>query len=368
MKTKCLIIGAGIIGLAIARELSLKGIDTILIESNNEIGLESSFRNSAVIHAGIYYPKNSLKAKLCVNGNELLYNYCKQNSIPYKKIGKLVIATSVDQLADLEKIYIQANENQVPDITYLSKKEIEELEPSIHAIKGILSPTTGILSAQKLMLSFEKDIESANDIIYLNSRVTKGEVLKKGFRIYINDSLEPVESKYLINASGLWAQSVAKLILGIPKECIPEIYYAKGNYFKLCYDKSPFNRLIYPIPEKAGLGIHATLDIEGGVRFGPDVEWVSKIDYSVNENRKASFIKEIKKYFPSIKAEDLKPEYAGIRAKYKPEEFQPLDFLIQTEDSHGVPNLINLYGIESPGLTCSMAISEFVHSALFPNT
>jgi L-2-hydroxyglutarate oxidase LhgO len=361
MKVKCVTIGGGVIGLAIARMFCLSNVQTLVLEAREDIGLETSFRNSAVIHAGLYYPTNSLKAKFCVRGKDLIYEYCEKNSIPYKKIGKLIVATSLDQLSDLSKLYQQAISNDVSDVKFLSQEEIKLLEPNVKCVAGLFSPSTGILNGSELMAAFKKDILENDGSIICDSKFMQGAVEKDGFSLQIENSSEIIECKYLINAAGLWAQEVARELVGMPLQAIPGIFYAKGNYFRYDSPKVPFARLIYPLPEKAGLGIHATLDLSNIVRFGPDVEWVNEIDYSVSANRRSAFAAAIKNYFPAIKAENLQPEYAGIRPKSQPEEFQPQDFEIQTEVEHGIPNLVNLYGMESPGLTSSLAIAEEVY-------
>lgn len=358
-----IIIGAGLVGLAIARKMALSGRTILVLEANEKIGSETSFRNSAVIHAGIYYPSDSLKAKLCHHGSTLLYDYCATHNIPYKKVGKLIVATEDYQLGNLEKLYKQAITNGVIDIRIINQQEIQELEPKVKAVSAIYSPSTGIVHGYRLLMSYQADIESHNGIIKCNSQVTGVETLDNDFLVKIKNGCEFTADE-LINAAGLQAQTVAHSIKNLSKKTIPNTYYAKGNYFKFIGHEQPFSRLVYPLPEQAGLGIHATVDLSGAVRFGPDVEWVDTLDYTVNKSRITDFFKAICAYFPDLKIEELQPEFAGIRPKSQSKENQPQDFDIQFEKNHGIKNLINLYGIESPGLTASLAIAEYVFDEL----
>lgn len=363
MRIETIIVGAGIVGLAIARQLTAQGKEVLVIEANAEVGQDGSFRNSAVIHAGIYYPRNSLKAKFCLRGKELLYDYCKKNKIAHQKIGKLIVATNEDQLKALKEFAKKAEINQVQQLELLSKAEAQSLEPHLECNAALYSPTTGIVNGKELIESLKNDVEELGGKFLFTTKFQCAKFLKNEFDISISNPLgiTKIKSNYLINTAGLGAIDVAQNIDGLAKKNIPMKYFAKGNYFK--YKKqNPFSKLIYPIPESAGLGIHATIDLTGQLRFGPDVEWIESIDYRVNPDRRNSFVKAIAVYFPEIKAEDLQAEFSGIRPKIIPPDEQPQDFLIQDEKVHGVKGLINLYGIESPGLTSALAIAEYVAS------
>lgn len=360
----CVVVGAGIVGLAIARELALAGFSVLVLEKNIRIGEETSFRNSAVLHAGIYYPATSLKAKFCVEGLQLLYDYCQEHAVPFKKIGKLIVITHPSERPQLELLLANAKANGVHSLVEIDKEEILAMEPNISAPYGIYSPNTGIINGTALMLSYQKDFLEAGGIITCNTAFVEAELQKTKLRVQTTNLAYPaIHCRYLINSAGLGAQAVARFIQGIEIKSIPKLFYAKGNYFKLT-GTSPFSRLIYPLPERAGLGIHATLDLAGNVRFGPDVEWISEMDYKVSLDRTALFYKAIRTYYPSLNDGALVPDLVGIRPKITPPQNQPQDFVIQTHQQHGVKNLINLYGIESPGLTASLAIARYVKELL----
>jgi L-2-hydroxyglutarate oxidase LhgO len=364
MRFDSIVIGAGIIGLATARRLALAGKKVLVLEANAEVGKETSFRNSAVIHAGIYYEADTLKAELCAQGAAELYKYCDEKKVPYKKIGKLIIATEEAQLPEITKLYERAQRNGVKDARIISAEEVFELEPAVKSVGGLYSPSTGVVNGKELMMSLKCDIEKAGSVILCNKKVVSVTSDQGLFVVKTADGGELFESTELVNSAGLSAQAVARTIAAMPPEKVPGTYYAKGNYFKFFGSKPPFTHLVYPIPEKAGLGIHATIDLEGAVRFGPDVEWVEELDFSVNPDRKILFLNAIKSYYPGITAEDLRPEFAGIRPKYKPKEEQPQDFYIQSAADHSVSGLVNLFGMESPGLTCSLVIAEHVFKLL----
>lgn len=365
-KFQTVVIGSGVIGLAIARKFALAGQEVLILEANKNMGLETSFRNSAVIHAGIYYPSQSLKAKLCVAGQKELYKFCQEYQVPYKQIGKLIVATHEKQLPKLEALYNQALLNGVTEVKIISAREVHQLEPNVRCVAALYSPTTGIINGRELMAVYLRHIESRGGVVRYNSRMIHAETKSDGFLVTVlrNEIQEQIECDQLVNAAGLSAPEVGKSIAGVPPETIPRAYFAKGNYFKYVGPKSPFSRLVYPIPESAGLGIHATIDLTNTVRFGPDVEWVEELDYIVSPARKGSFLEEIRHYFPAIKEADLIPDFAGIRPKILPREQQPQDFVIQSEKEHGVRGLVNLYGMESPGLTSSLAIADYVESLL----
>ncbi len=358
---ECIVIGAGVVGLSIAAKLSEK-YEVLLVESHNKIGSETSARNSEVIHSGIYYEPGSLKAKLCVSGNRMLYEYCEQRNIDYEKCGKLIVATSEDELLKLENLKKNGENNGLNDLDLLSKKEVEELENEIFALGAIYSPNTGIIDSHQFMLSLQGDFERNGGLIAFNSHVTKISNLEEKFRVFFNDDNAGVESKMLINSAGLTANHIAKNFEKKGKYHAPKLYMAKGNYFSAT-GKCPFKRLIYPLPNQAGLGVHLTFDLSKRMKFGPDVEWVKDINYDVNTSRSDDFKDEIMKFWPNFNGE-LFPDYSGIRPKLVGEGFQASDFKIEDKKIHGINGLINLFGIESPGLTSSLAIANYVNDML----
>jgi L-2-hydroxyglutarate oxidase LhgO len=363
-KVDVVVVGAGVVGLAVARKLALAGLEVVLLEASSAIGTETSSHNSGVIHAGIYYPHDSLKARLCVRGKELLYEYCEQHDVPHQRIGKLIVATSESQQSTLEKLARQGKANGVGDLERLNAAEVKKLEPNINAVSALYSRSTGIVDSAALMLSYQGDLEAASGILALNAPANGVQVTASGFRIDIGGG-DPMllNTKLLVNSTGLHMVETLKNIGGFPAEHIPTLRYAKGNYFSLS-GRSPFSHLIYPIPEKAGLGIHATLDLAGQVRFGPDVEWVDQPDYRVSAERLDTFYEAISTYFPSIDRSRLSADYAGVRPKLSAPNDTASDFLIQCEATHGIAGMINLMGIESPGLTSSLAIAELVQQRL----
>jgi L-2-hydroxyglutarate oxidase LhgO len=363
-KVDAVVVGAGVVGLAVARKLALAGQEVVLLEASSAIGTETSSRNSGVIHAGIYYPHDSLKARLCVRGKELLYEYCEQHDVPHQRIGKLIVATSESQQSTLEKLARQGKANGVGDLERLNAAEVKKVEPNINAVSALYSRSTGIVDSAALMLSYQGDLEAASGILALNAPANGVQVTASGFRIDIGGG-DPMllNTKLLVNSTGLHMVETLKNIGGFPAEHIPTLRYAKGNYFSLS-GRSPFSHLIYPIPEKAGLGIHATLDLAGQVRFGPDVEWVEQPDYRVSAKRLDTFYEAISTYFPGIDRSRLSADYAGVRPKLSAPNEAASDFLIQCEATHGIAGMINLMGIESPGLTSSLAIAELVQQRL----
>ena len=361
---ECVIVGAGVIGLAIARALALKGKEVIILEAENNIGLHTSSRNSEVIHAGIYYPKNSLKAKCCVKGKELLYNYLDKFNISYKKCGKLIVANSAADEQNLIDIQKKAEANGVNDLVFLNKSEIKALEPEIASELALLSPSTGILDTHQLMLNYLGEAEANGAVVAYNSPLTKSIVEKEGFLLMLGDKDKTrIKTDTLINSGGLFAHKIANNIEGLQKSFIPKIHYAKGNYFGL-RTKCQFSHLIYPVPTHGGLGIHLTLDISGKAKFGPDVEWINEINYSVSESRTNSFYKTIRKYWPKLPEGSLYAEYSGIRPKLSGKNGQAKDFIISGPKQHEISGLVNLFGIESPGITASLAIAEEVLTSL----
>jgi len=360
-----IIIGAGAVGLAIAEILSKSGREVIVFESENDFGKITSSRNSGVIHSGIYYEKNSLKSKFCVEGNKLLYDYCSQNNIPFENTKKLLVASSKDQIAIIDKIQNNAENNGVEGIKKITKKEVKQIEPLIFCEEALLIPSSGIIDAIAYMRSLVGKIEDSGGMLVFNSKLIKCEIKNNKFLLHVSGQEETlIESTQLINSAGLSATDVASKIKGLDKKFIPKLFYAKGNYFSVNKNLG-INHLIYPIPEGFGLGIHLTLELDHSIKFGPDVQWIDNpLDYSVDENRKDNFIFEIKKYFPSFNSDLLKPSYAGIRPILDNKDKSMRDFVIQDQLIHSVPKLINLYGIESPGLTSSLAIARYVQQLL----
>ncbi len=360
----CVVIGAGVIGLAVARALALCGREVVLLEATREIGSATSSRNSEVIHAGIYYPKDSLKARLCVEGRDRLYAFCASHGVPHRRLGKLIVATADAQRAELEALAARAAANGVADLLPLERAGIAKREPAISAVAGLFSPSTGIIDSHGYMLALRGDAEAAGAMIAFDSPVLGGEAKPNGILLRVGGGAAiEILCRHLVNAAGLGAQAVARAIAGLDATLVPPLHYAKGNYFVLA-GRTPFRHLIYPVPEPAGLGIHVTLDMTGAARFGPDVQWIDRIDYAVDPGRAASFYAAIRRYWPGLPDGALLPGYAGIRPKLQPPGGAAEDFMIQGPAAHGVPGLVNLYGIESPGLTASLALADLVADEL----
>lgn len=357
------IIGAGVIGLAIARRLANKGKEVLILEELREFGRITSSRNSGVIHAGIYYPENSLKAKMCLEGNRFLYDYCHKYSIPHKNTKKILVASSEEQIKIIDDIKLQAEKNGVQHIEKISKSKVSSLEPLVECKEALLIPSSGIIDSYSFMSSLEGQIKDSKGMISYNSKVSKINFDGKSFILKIYDqqnNLTSIASKFIINSSGLYASQVASNIEELDKKFIPQTYFAKGNYFSLNRDLG-IRHLIYPIPEGFGLGIHLTLEMDNTIKFGPDVEWVENInDYEVDSSRKDKFIKEIMKYLPSLDVNLLNSNYSGIRPIMNKKDKTMRDFIINTEKEHNISGLINLYGIESPGLTSSLSLAKYI--------
>ena len=363
----CVVIGAGVVGLAVARALALSpkfaGKELLLLEAANGIGTGTSSRNSEVIHAGIYYPQGSLKAQLCVQGREMLYDYCEQRGIGFKRCGKLLVATNEAQVAQLQGIIAKAAANGVNDLVLLTREQARELEPQLECVAAVISPSTGIIDSHALMLSLQGDFQNAGGLTVLNSAVASAFIDSGAIKIEMTDGTK-IFTKTLVNAAGLSAPMLARSMQGLNPQFVPQEYYAKGNYFTLS-GKSPFSRLIYPVPEAAGLGVHLTLDMGGQAKFGPDVEWVkSADDLVVNPARGDAFYAEVRKYWPQLQDGTLIAGYAGMRPKISAPTEAAADFMIQGPLEHGIAGLVNLFGIESPGLTSSMAIGTLVAGML----
>lgn len=359
-RVDCVVIGAGVIGLAIARKLALAGREVIVLEAAEDIGTVTSSRNSEVIHAGIYYRAGSLMAQFCVNGRRALYRYCADHGIPHRNCGKLIVATTPKETEKLQSIRAHAEANGVEGMQPLSGEAARELEPALNCDAALLSPTTGIIDSHAYMLSLKGDAEEHGAAYAFHTPLLRARM--NGGRIEIEaggDAPMTLSCDLLVNAAGLNAPAVARSIEGMPIEMIPTAYLAKGNYFA-CSVRAPFSRLIYPVPEPGGLGVHLTLDLAGQARFGPDVEWVDHIDYEVDPARAEKFYPAIRRYWPTLPDGALMPSYSGMRPKIVPPAVATQDFLIQGPRDHGVAGLINLFGIESPGLTSSLAIADHV--------
>ncbi len=365
-RIECVVAGAGVVGLAVARALAQRGVETVVLEQATCIGSETSSRNSEVIHAGIYYAPNSLKAQLCVAGKRELYGYCDEHGVAYSRCGKLIVATDIAQLSRLESIQANARASGVDDLTWLSRDEVREREPALACVGALLSPSTGIIDSHGFMLSLQGELEDAGGMLAFGSPVLGGRCVDDGVLLQVGGE-QPMElhTRLLINCAGLHAQALASKLAGFPAAQVPSCYYAKGNYYNLT-TRSPFQHLIYPVPEKAGLGVHLTLDLAGAARFGPDVEWVEAIDYCVDPARADGFYDAIRRYWPDLPDNALAPGYAGIRPKLQAPGEPAADFRVEGEGRHGVRGVVNLFGIESPGLTASLAIADYVCREVFP--
>ena len=356
----CVVVGAGVVGLAVARRLARLGRETLLIERHDRFGTETSSRHSEVIHAGLYYPQDSLKARLCLRGRELLYAYCIDHGVGYRRCGKLIVATQQEQLADLERIAEAARRNGADDLRLLDRDEALRLEPGLRCVGALLSPSTGIIDSHGYMLSLLGEAQRHEAQFAVLSPVTALRPVADGIELCLSDEPEPMlKARWVVNCAGLHAPQLARRIDGFPAAHIPRAWLAKGSYFNLS-GRAPFSRLIYPVPEPGGLGVHLTLDLGGRARFGPDVEWVDSLDYSVDPQRSAQFCAAIRAYWPQLRDGQLVPGYAGIRPKLSGPGEAAADFRIEGPAVHGVTGIVNLFGIESPGLTSSLAIAERV--------
>jgi len=353
------VVGAGVVGLALARALAMEGHEVMVVDAAEDIGTGTSSRNSEVIHAGIYYPRDSLKAKLCVQGKHMLYAYCDAHRVPYQRTGKLIVASDAAESAQLAGIAERARVNGVDDIRMLSGEEARGLEPALRCEAALLSPSTGIIDSHAYMLHLQGDAErhGAQFVFHtplLAARVRPG----GGFELDLGGA-DPItlSTAHLINAAGLQAPALARRIAGLDAAHVPRDYLCKGSYFTLS-GRAPFSRLIYPAPSHAGLGVHLTLDMGGQAKFGPDTEWVDHLDYTIDPTRSAVFYDAVRRYWPDLPDGALAPGYTGIRPKISAPDAAAADFMIAGPRQHGVPGLLNLFGIESPGLTASLAIAE----------
>ncbi len=351
------VIGAGVVGLAVARELALQGRDVMVLERAPAIGTGTSSRNSEVIHAGMYYPRGSLKAQLCVQGKVLLYAYCAEHAIGHRRCGKLIVATNTEQLAQLQKVRAMAEANGVVDLQWLTRSQARQLEPALECVAALLSPSTGIVDSHALMLALQGDMENAGGTLAVSSGLESARIGRRGIELVACDGTR-LRAALVVNAAGLEAPTLARRFDGLAARHVPTPYFAKGNYFTLT-GRAPFRHLIYPVPEGAGLGVHLTLDLGGQAKFGPDVQWVdSATDLVVDPARGDAFYAEVRKYWPALQDGALLPGYAGIRPKLQSAQAGPADFVIQGPRDHGVDGLVNLFGIESPGLTSALAIAR----------
>jgi L-2-hydroxyglutarate oxidase LhgO len=359
-KVECVVVGAGVIGLAVARRLARAGREVIILEAAEAIGTVTSSRNSEVIHAGIYYSAGSLMARMCVSGKRALYQYCREHRIPHRNCGKLIVATTSKETAKLQSIRAHAEANGVADLQTLDRDAARALEPALNCDAALLSPSTGIIDSHAYMLALRGEAEDAGAAFAFHTPLL-GARARAGRNELDAGGSAPIslECRLLVNAAGLGASAVARSIDGMPIDLIPPAYLAKGNYFS-CSARAPFSHLIYPVPEPGGLGVHLTLDMAGQARFGPDVEWVDSIDYAVDPARAERFYPAIRRYWPTLPDGALMPSYSGMRPKIVPPAVAVQDFLIQGPRDHGIDGLINLFGIESPGLTSSLAIADHV--------
>jgi L-2-hydroxyglutarate oxidase LhgO len=354
------VVGAGVIGLAIAGRLARDGREVILLESAETFGTGISSRNSEVIHAGLYYNAGSLKARLCVDGKARLYEFCRSHGVAHRRIGKLIVATRDAEVAALEAIKSKAEVNGVMDLAWLDRAAARKLEPAIACVAALLSPSTGIVDAHGLMLALQGEAEAAGASVVFRAPAQGGAIEDDSILLNVGGA-QPMtlRCQRLVNAAGLGAQPLARALRGLDPRTVPPLYYSKGNYFSLM-GKTPFPHQVYPAPDDTWLGVHLTLDLGGRARFGPDVEWVDRLDYAVDPARADSFYEAIRRYWPGLPDGALQPAYCGIRPKLTPAGVTALDWMIQGPAAHGVPGLVNLYGIESPGLTSSLAIAEEV--------
>ncbi|SEM40671.1 L-2-hydroxyglutarate oxidase LhgO [Pseudoxanthomonas sp. GM95] len=363
-RVDCVVIGAGVVGLAIARALAMAGREVLILEAESAIGTGTSARNSEVIHAGIYYPRGSLKARLCVQGKQQLYAFCERFGVEHRRCGKLIVATDNDQRDGLAQIRAHALANGVNDLRYLDASQVHALEPDLHAVAALLSPSTGIIDSHGLMLALQGDAEHHGALLALRAPVTALRCEEEGFVIEVGgDAPMRLHAQTLVNSAGHGAPLLAAQMQGLPARAVPRHWYAKGSYFSLA-GRTPFSHLVYPLPEPGGLGTHLTLDLAGRARFGPDVEWVDGLDYALDPTRGERFYAAIRRYWPALPDHALQPAYTGIRPKISGPGEPNADFRIDGPAEHGIAGLVNLFGIESPGLTSSLAIADHVCALL----
>ncbi|MEM7121569.1 MAG: NAD(P)/FAD-dependent oxidoreductase [Pseudomonadota bacterium] len=366
-QVEAVVVGAGVVGLAVARALARAGREVIVLEAEEAFGTVTSSRNSEVIHAGIYYAAGSLKARLCVEGKLRLYDYCAQHGVGHDRCGKLIVATEESELPMLDDLKRRAAVNGVDDLIHLSPAEVAEREPVVHCLGALLSPSTGIIDSHGLMLAYLGDAEDAGAMLALNAPVTGGEAGDDGIVLNVGGAAPmTLRARLLVNAAGLGANDLAGAIDGMPVDKVPALYLVKGSYYTLS-GRSPFGRLIYPAPNQVSLGVHVTIDLGGQCRFGPDAEWVQTINYDVDPARADVFYDAVRRFWPDLQNGALEPGYSGIRPKVQAPGEPAADFVIQGPADHGVPGLVNLFGIESPGLTSSLALADEVLRGLGVN-
>lgn len=360
-----IVVGAGVVGLAIGRALARGGLEVIVLEKNQAIGTETSSRSSEVIHAGIYYTPGSLKAHFCVQGRDRLYAYCREKGVEHRRCGKVIVAVSDLQERKLESLDATARANGVTDLRWLDRRALEALEPAVVGSAGLLSPSTGIVDSHALMLALQGDLEEAGGVVALRSRMRGARYEAGDIRVTVETDDETTElmTKTLVNAGGLHATRVALSIENAPDGKIPETRYAKGNYF-IYQGRSPFRHLLYPLPDDGGLGVHATLDLAGRTRFGPDVEWSETVDYTLDPARADAFYEAVRRYWPGLADGALTPGYVGVRPKLVGPGDPPADFMIEALGEPEAARIVHLFGIESPGLTAALAIAEYVRERL----
>lgn len=365
----CVVIGAGVVGLAVARALALAGREVLIAEEALDIGTGTSSRNSEVIHAGLYYPTGSLKAALCLRGRELLYDYCASRGVGHSRCGKYIVATDAAQQGALDAILAQAHANGCTEVRRMDAAEAMANEPALRCVAALDSPMTGIVDSHGLMLALLGDAERAGASLALDSPVLGGAVVPEGVALAVGHDGYRILARTVVNCAGLWAPRLAARIEGLPPASVPTAHFAKGSYFSLA-GRAPFGRLVYPVPEPGGLGVHLTLDLGGQARFGPDVQWLAdgqspgSLDYRVDPVRGESFYAAIRRYWPALPDAALSPAYSGVRPKVSA-AFEPAaDFVLSLPQDHGVAGYAGLYGIESPGLTASLAIAERVAARL----
>ncbi|MFG1402546.1 NAD(P)/FAD-dependent oxidoreductase [Xanthobacter sediminis] len=359
-RVECIVVGAGVVGLAVARALARAGREVIVLEAQAAIGTVTSARNSEVVHAGLYDAPGTLKARLCVEGRRRLFDYCATHGVDIARPGKLIVAGAPGEVPYLERLKATGEANGVEGLAMLDAAGALALEPALRVHAALLSPVTGIIDAHGLMLALQGDLEDAGGMVALRTPFARAEADAGGFIVTAGGTSPlTLRCRLLVNSAGLDATGVATRISGLEARFVPKPRLAKGNYFT-CARKVPFRHLIYPVPEPGGLGTHLTLDLGGQARFGPDVEWVERRDYAVDPARRAPFLASIRRYWPDVREDDLQPGYAGIRPKLEWPEGTTPDFVLQGEEAHGLPGLVNLFGIESPGLTSALTIGGMV--------
>jgi len=360
----CVVIGAGVVGLAAARALAMAGREVLVLETAETIGTGTSSRNSEVIHAGIYYPRDSLMARACVAGRRSLYDYCEDQGVDVRRCGKIIVATDAAEAEQLAAIHARAEANGVENIRLLAARDLRVMEPALDCVAGLLSPETGIIDSHGLMLALQGDAEAHGALFSFQSPVRSGRINAAGIELDVM-GVDPVtlRARSVVNAAGLFAPQLAGAFAGLDPAHVPRAFFAKGHYF-LLRGRSPFSRLIYPVPVPGGLGVHLTLDLGGQAKFGPDVSWVDSPDYSFDPGREEGFYHAIRRYWPDLVDGALAPGYTGIRPKIVPQGAPAQDFVVQGPEIHGVPGLVNLFGIESPGLTSSLFLGDLVAARL----